>query len=67
VVVQRKTLDPGLRRDDDLEDINFSHVIPAKGVAGVSDCMQSARETAMAYSPWRALQGRIQRLSLNNH
>jgi hypothetical protein len=30
VVVQRKTLDPGLRRDDDLEDINFSDVIPAQ-------------------------------------
>ena len=32
-------------------------VIPAKGVAGVSDRTRSARETVMAYLPLRALQG----------
>ncbi len=54
---QRKTLDPGLRRDDVLSADGLKFVIPAQGVAGVSDRMRSARETVMAYSPWRALQG----------
>ena len=39
-------------------------VIPAKGEAGVSDRWRSARATALACKPVRALQGGIQRLSL---
>jgi hypothetical protein len=40
-----------MRRDDVIEAVGSKTVIPAEGVAGVSDCMQSARETVMAYSP----------------
>ena len=37
--------------------IRIPHSLPAQGVAGVSDCMQSARETVLACKPVRALQG----------
>jgi hypothetical protein len=47
----KKTLDPGLRRDDDFEAKSSSNVIPAQGGAGFSGRMRPARETIMAYSP----------------
>jgi hypothetical protein len=46
--------------DDVIEASGSQTVIPAQGAAGVSDRMRSARETVMAYSPLRALQGGIQ-------
>ena len=67
-----------MRRDDvargddvsRVDDVSIAHdlkiVIPAQGVAGVSDRLWSTRETVMAYSPWSALQGGIQRLSLTD-
>jgi hypothetical protein len=59
---QRKTLDPGLRRDDKFEANCSSNVIPAQGEAGVSCSMLHACETVLACKPVRALQGGIQRL-----
>jgi hypothetical protein len=59
-----KTLDPGVRRDDEFEANCSSNVIPAEGEARVSCSMLHARETALACKPVRALQGGIQRLSL---
>ena len=59
---QRKTLDPGLRRDDVLSADGLKFVIPAYGVAGISCSMLHARKTALACKPVRALQGGIQRL-----
>ena len=53
-----------LRRDDVRRTVGHKIVIPAKGVAGVSDRMRSACGTVMAYLPLRALQGGIQRLCL---
>ena len=61
--LQRKTLDPGFRRDDSFKAGGLKAVIPAQGVAGVSDRMRSARVTALAYMPVRAVQGGIQRLN----
>ena len=60
-----KTLDPGFRRDDggNVTVASTTTVIPAKGEAGVSDRMRSARATALACKPVRALQGGIQCLS----
>ena len=41
--LQRKTLDPGFRRDDSFKAGGLKAVIPAQGEADVSERMRSAR------------------------